>query len=146
MTLFMTTSPEIRKFKYEQDLVFFVARYLRNRSFRKQLTEVPFFEYRIDMYGYSRLNDQTVAIELKLKRWSRAIEQALLYQLCSDLVYIAMPSYVTDVVELRTLNEYGLGLLSVDTHQCRQIHPARPSLVLRKHYREKYLALVSGSL
>ena len=142
----MTTRLEIRNFSREQDLVHLVARYLRNRTFRRQLNEVPFFEYRIDMYGYSRQTDRTVAVELKLKKWNRAVEQALVYQLCSDFVYIAMPSDVTAVVKLEILDEYGLGLLSVGPKRCRQILRPRPSSVLRRHYREQYLALISGEI
>ena len=88
----MTTRTNTQTFRREQDLAHPVRRYLRNRAFRRQVEEMPFYEYRMDMYGYSRRDDLTVAVELKLKKWTRAIEQALLYQLCSDLVYIAMPS------------------------------------------------------
>lgn len=142
----MPTRPAIQTFRREQDLVFLVARYLRNRTFSVQLQEVPFYEYRIDMYGYSRCVDLTVAVELKLKRWTRAVSQALLYQLCSDLVYIAVPSKVSSLVELPLLDRYGLGLLSVETTRCRQVLPARPSAVLRQHYRQQYLHLVGGEV
>lgn len=140
----MKTRPNIQSFSREQDLVLSVARYLRNRTFSRQLKEVPFFEYRMDMYGYSRRNDLTVAIELKLKRWARAVEQALLYQLCSDLVYIAMPSNVIPAVDLAQLQEHDLGLLSVRASRCIQILPPRRSSVLRPHYRDRYMALVAG--
>ena len=138
----MATKRDTRNYSRERDLVPSVARYLRNRTFSRQLEEVPFFEYRMDMYGYSRRNDLTVAVELKIHKWTRAVEQALLYQLCSDLVYIAMPSKTMTAVELTVLDEHGLGLLSVEAHRCRQVLSARPSSVLRKHYRKQYLALV----
>ena len=140
----MKTRPGTRNFSREQDLVLSVARFLRNRTFRRQLEEVPFFEYRMDMYGYSCRDDLTVAIELKLRRWVRAIEQALLYQLCSDLVYIAMPSTVIPAVDLAQLQKHGLGLLSVRTNRCVEVLPARRSSVLRPHYRDRYMALVAG--
>ena len=98
----------------------------------------------MDMYAYSRRDNLTVAIELKLRRWSRAVEQALLYQLCSDFVYIAMPSTATSSVDLALLDEYGIGLLSVQTERCSRVLQPRPSAVLRPHYRERYVALVSG--
>ena len=97
----------------------------------------------MDMYGYSRRDNLTVAIELKLRRWSRAVEQALLYQLCSDLVYIAMPSTVTGSVDLALLEEYGIGFLSVRTDRCNRVLQPRRSAVLRPHYREQYVALFS---
>ena len=87
----MTNKPGLQNFSREQDLLLSVARYFRNQTFSLQLEEVPFYEYRMDMYGYSRRENLTVAVELKLKKWTRAMEQGILYQLCSDLVYIAMP-------------------------------------------------------
>ena len=138
----MPKSINTQSFRTEHDLVRVVARYLRNQAFRLQMEEVPFYEYRMDMYGYSRRKDLTVAVELKLTRWSRAVEQALLYQLCSDLVYIAMPSRAAARVDLGLLERHGLGLLSVNTYRCHQVVAARPSPVLRRHYRNEYLAMV----
>ena len=123
-----------------------MGRYLRNRAFRQQVEEVPFYEYRMDMYGYSRRDDLTVAVELKLSKWTRAIEQALLYQLCSDLVYIALPSEQVKKVHLESLTEHGIGFLSVKEDRCREILPASRSRVLRRHYREKYLVMVQEGL
>ena len=100
----------------------------------------------MDVYGYSRRDDLTVAIELKLRRWARAVEQAMLYQLCSDLVYIAMPAESTASVDLEVLEEYGLGLISVRKSRCCRILAARRSPVLRTHYRERYLALITEKL
>ena len=129
-------------FRREKELAFPVKRYLRNRAFHRQLSEVPFYEYRMDMYGYSRRDDLTVAIELKLRKWPRAVEQALLYQLCSDLVYIALPRGEIRRVDINILMEHGVGLLSVEEARCREIVSAQPSPVLRKHYRDNYLAML----
>jgi hypothetical protein len=129
-------------FKYEKQLEEPVARYLRNRQFRLQELEVPFYEYRMDMYGYSKRVDLTVAVELKMARWDRAIEQALLYQLCSDLVYIAMPKRRAALVDVATLKQYGLGLISVEDTRCTEIISAVPSPIVRKHYREACLAIL----
>ena len=129
-------------FSREEDLAVPVARYFRNRAFRLQSSEVPFYEYRIDMYVYSQREDLAVAVELKLTRWSRALEQALLYQLCSDLVYIAMPQKEIRRVDLKVLEEHGVGLIAVGEERCREVVSAVPSLVLRKHYRDEYLEML----
>ena len=73
-----------------------------------QKVELPFYEYRIDLYGFSCEENSTVAIELKLSDWRRAVEQAMLYQLCADLVYIAMPERATKRVDL-TESEFAWG-------------------------------------
>ena len=142
----MTTRAVTMTFRNEQDLATPVARYLRNRTFHQQRLEVPFYEYRMDMYGYSSRDDLTVAVELKLHKWLRAVEQGLLYQLCSDLVYIAMPRNEIARVNLKVIIDCGLGLLSVEERRCREIVPSVPSPVLRKHYREEYLAMLQGRL
>ncbi|GAG43766.1 unnamed protein product, partial [marine sediment metagenome] len=51
-----------------------------------------FYEYRIDLFAFSQKLDVTIAVELKLHRWRRALEQSLLYQLCADFVFIALPA------------------------------------------------------
>jgi len=119
-----------------------VARYLRNRGFRLQTTEVPFYEYSIDTYGYSRRDNLTIAVELKMANWSRAVEQALVYQLCSDLVYIAMPTKKAQRVNVAALNRHGLGLIGVDHTRCRELIRGLPSQVVRKHYRAECLAML----
>ena len=142
----MTNKPGLQNFSREQDLLLSVARYFRNQTFSLQLEEVPFYEYRMDMYGYSRRENLTVAVELKLKKWTRAMEQGILYQLCSDLVYIAMPSNAIAAVDTALLGEHGLGLLSVESHRCRRVLPSLRSPVLRPHYRDQYLALFHGEI
>jgi hypothetical protein len=138
----MKARTKTHHFNYEKQLEEPVARYLRNRQFRLQELEVPFYEYRMDMYGYSKRVDLTVAVELKMARWARAIEQALVYQLCSDLVYIAMPKRRAALVDVATLKQYGLGLISVGDKRCTEIISAVPSRIVRKHYREACLAIL----
>ncbi len=131
-------------FSREEEMAEPIARFLRNRAFRVQSSEVPFYEHRVDVYGYSRKGGLTIAIELKLVAWTRAVEQALLYQLCSDLVYIAMPSDQVRRVDVRLLLEHGLGLISVEPGRCREIVPANRSPVVREHYRAECVAYLRG--
>jgi hypothetical protein len=140
----MKAKTSIQHFRYEKELEMPVSRFLRNREFRLQELEVPFYEYRMDMYGYSESADTTVAVELKLSKWTRAIEQALLYQLCSDLVYIAMPKRQAETVDVAMLKLHGLGLISVGSARCTEIVPAVPSRIVRRHYREACLAILEG--
>jgi len=140
----MTGETGTRVFRREQELAGPVARFLRNRAFRLQSAEVQFFEHRMDLYGYSAREDRTIAVELKLTKWSRAVEQALLYQLCSDLVYIAMPRTVVPRVDLDVLVGHGVGLIAVGDGRCWEVLVAAPSQVVRQHYRDEYLALLMG--
>lgn len=130
-------------FKKEEALFSPVANYVHRKSFRWQQPELQFYEYRIDLYGFSRTKDLTVAIELKLHKWRRAFEQALIYQLCADLVFIALPSSTINCVDHELLSEHGIGLIAVENNStCRQaIAPVR-SHVIRKHYRNVYIKML----
>ncbi len=129
--------------KLEQSLYQPVSRYVDRRGFRLQHAEMRFYEYRIDLFGFSRAQDLTVAIELKLTKWKRAFEQAVLYQLCSDLVYIAVPKTTVSRVDLALLRQHGVGLISVDlADRCREVLSAEPSDVLRASYRETFIAVM----
>lgn len=138
----MTAELDTAFFRREADLAAPVGRFLRNRAFHLQSSEVPFYEYRMDMYGYSEREDLTVAVELKLKRWSRALEQAILYQLCSDLVYVAMPRAQVGRVDCTVFEQHGVGLLAVERGRCRELVRAVPSRLVRRHYRSAYLELL----
>jgi hypothetical protein len=132
-------------FSNERDLLLPIARYAYRKTFRFQDAEVGFYEHAIDFYGYSPSLGLTVAVELKLRRWKRAFEQAMLYQLCSDLVFIAMPVHSIGPVDLQRLTDHGIGLISVENGgRCRRILSAHCSSVLRPHYRSQHIELLQA--
>lgn len=141
----MTIKHDTPTFRSEVELAAPVARYLRNKAFGLQDSEVPFYEYRMDVYGYSESKNLTVAVELKLKRWPRAVEQALLYQLCSDLVYIAMPETEVRRVDVEELEKHGLGLIAVGQKRCREVVKPKLSSVLHTYYKNEYVSMLQGS-
>jgi hypothetical protein len=133
-------------FDQESKLTDPIAAYVRRKSFRLQIRELQFYEYKIDIFGFSSQQNLTIAIELKLLRWRRAVEQALLYQLCADRVFIALPYENIGRVDTDILTMDGIGLLAVEkTGRCRMILDAKQSKVLRPHYRDVYVKLLKGS-
>lgn len=133
----MIKSPTtVTKFSRESDLFAPVAKFAMREGFRLQAAELPFYEYRIDLYGFSKKQDSTIAVELKLFDWKRALRQALLYQLCSDLVYIAMPQKSAVRVDRDELKLNGIGLISVDNFgKCSCLLEAAPHSEVRSFYR-----------
>lgn len=115
---------------------------LRRRGYRLQSEEVQFYDYSMDLYAYSPKSRATTAVELKLTRWKRAFEQALIYQLCADFVYLALPSSAASNVEVSLLARHGLGLISVRPGHCRVIVQPRQSAVVMSSYRQFYVKLV----
>jgi len=76
--------------------------------------EVPFFLSKIDLVSLDQRNNEVIAIEAKVSNWHRAIQQATSYTLCADRVYLALWHEFAHRVDIRLLERYGIGLLSVD--------------------------------
>jgi len=132
-------------FRRESLLLKPVAEYFRRKSFRWQEEELPFYEHRVDLYGFSRVSGRTVAIELKLHKWQRAFAQAILYQLCADYVYIAMPANLIRRVDIDLLKTYGIGLLAVvNAGRCRQILGSEQSTVVCDNYKDIYVNILTN--
>lgn len=126
--------------KKENQLLQPISNYFRRKGYRRQGSELQFYEFSIDLYGVSERQKRTIAVELKLEKWKRAFQQALIYQLCSDLVYIAVPSGIVKRVDRDLLEQYGVGLISVNgKSRCTQVVAARKSSVVRSDYKRIYV-------
>jgi hypothetical protein len=116
---------------------------LRRRGYRQQLPEVQFFEYSMDLYGYAATKNTTTAVELKLDRWTRAFQQAMIYQLCADFVYLALPIRGAVRVEIPLLARHGVGLIGVHPGpRCVVLLEAQESTVIMPSYRDFYVRLM----
>lgn len=129
----------MNKIELESDLLEPIAKYIARKGFRWQQTEVNFYDYRIDLCGYSKMVDEIIAVELKLRNWRRALEQSLIYQLCCDTVYSALPK--TSITE-KTISEFkshGVGLIGVGEFRCVQVLEPAKSTETRGWYRSEIL-------
>lgn len=117
-----------------------LQRYAESWCFALQDTELRFYEYKIDLFAFSEHYQRTAAVELKLHRWRRAFEQAAIYQLCADWVYIALPDTTCKRVDLPLLDQHGIGLISVSYDGCcERILDAKQSPVVVDEYRNIYI-------
>ena len=129
--------------RLEKSLLDPVSRFIRERGFNHQECELQFYEYRIDLYAYAFWRKKTLAIELKLRDWKRAFQQALIYQLCADLVYLAMPEETCRRIDQEAIRRQGVGVIAVlDSGKCMQLIAPRKQTVVRKHYRDDYVRMV----
>ncbi len=83
-----------------------------------------------------------MAVELKLRDWAAALQQAIAYQLAADRVWVAMPlSAASSAYRQRWRFEAeGVGLLAVDDQGgVRAPIPASPSPRLLPYLRERVL-------
>ena len=127
----------------EHELTLPVTRYFKRKGYRWQTTELQFYEYSIDIYGFSRIANLTISVELKIGNWRRAFQQALVYQLCSDLVLMALPQETVHRVDHDLLRAEGIGLLSVGrSNRCHMVLRPRPSPVVCKNYKRRNISIL----
>jgi hypothetical protein len=120
----------------ETELLTPVSLYFYQKGFHLQTEELQFYEYSIDLYGYDTNKNKTIAVELKIENWKRALEQTIIYQLCADLVWVAMPEETIQRVNQDLLEDEGIGLLSVGLNgECRVVVEPRKSEMARLSYK-----------
>jgi hypothetical protein len=132
----------------ECDLSLPVRKFLNREGYVRVIRELPFFDRSIDVYGVSWADEaktadaaKTIAVELKLSKWQKALHQAALYQLCSDYSYVAMPRKVAQtLVEHEDFKTAGVGILAVDTisKAVEIVLPAALSTQAKGHYLGPY--------
>jgi len=88
-----------------------IESYLENEGFNYS-REVKFLTRHIDLVCVN--GEKIIAIEVKIKDWKRALQQALTCRLCAHEVYVAMWHEFTHRVPVELFGEYGIGLMSVD--------------------------------
>lgn len=123
----------------ERDLVDPVIHYLRSIGCEQVVPELKFFDRGIDVYGVktSGRRTTTFAVELKLTKWTRALQQAAIYQLCCDFSYIAMPLKSVRTLDLAVFSESGVGVLFIRPDgTVGEMLGAKRSAETRKHYVE----------
>ena len=135
----------MKRFKREASLKPFVKKYLHNQGYDVQRPEVRFFERRIDLMGFSTHDMKLVSIELKLHKWRKAFQQAILYQLCSDFVIVALPAQNTESIELDRFIRHGIGVLRVfkDGNSVILSEPTQ-STVMKSQYKQRYIDFLKG--
>lgn len=131
------------RFRLEAALSRPVAAYLRACGYDRVAREIPFYDRSIDLYGCREEANWTIAVELKLTKWRRALAQALVYQLCADVAVLALPARHADRVDLDVLRQHGVGLLAVlNDGACEERLSPRPPGVLREDYKTECRALM----
>ena len=76
--------------------------------------EVPFGQKRIDLLMVHRNYPKFVTVELKIKDWKRALQQAIINQFMGHLSYVALWHAFVSRVDRATFEKHGIGLLRVD--------------------------------
>lgn len=129
----------------ERDLCRPIRRFLGGEGCSRIIRELRFFDRSIDLYGVAwGEQPKTIAVELKLRNWQKALQQAALYQLCSDYSYVAMPKKIAHTLEHATFSAAGIGILAVDT-EANDVQIVLPAVLSRQangRYIEPYRELL----
>ncbi len=138
-----TKTQKMNRPRKEAELTDPVADHFLREGYGWQARELQFYEYNIDLYVFSEFSDLTVAIELKIKNWKRALEQCFVYGLCSDLVLMAMPRETVHWVDQDLLRPEGIGLLAVElSNHCQMMLEPRPSRVMSDSYKRRSIDIL----
>ena len=83
----------------------------RKNSIIKVLKEVPFKHKRIDLV---EINGSSIScIEVKIKNWQKALDQASINNIFCDKSYIAMPQMFISRVDKKKLKKLSIGLIEI---------------------------------
>ena len=127
-------------FKKEKQLYKPIENFLKNRKYSYVHSELGFYEYKIDLFGYSKSSYKTISVELKLKNWQKALQQSLIYQLCSDYVYIAMPKSFLHTKAVDEISKCGIGIISVyPSGYCKTVLGSQESPVVQHQYKTWFI-------
>ena len=122
----------------EEDLRDPVKTYFKNKNY-SVFDEARLFSRGIDIIAKRRNN--IVAIELKVQKWKRAIQQAYMALRVSNYAFVALPEAKWERIDRTIFHEaynYGIGLLSVNG-DVRQIMRPAPSNNIQPKLRRRFL-------
>jgi len=131
-------------FVKENEMMEPVRRYFESKDFQV-FKEARLFSRRIDLVA--KRKGTVIAVEMKLRDWNRAVEQAFLDLRVSNYCYVALPEVVWGRAGPRLFTDaasYGIGLLSVDG-VAKLIMRPRESKSVQPILRQKFLKQLRGT-
>ena len=102
------------------------------------IEEIAILQRRVDLISLDKNDGRLIAVEGKVSNWRKAFRQAVSCLLFADNVFIALPESSVHRVESFELEQYGIGLLSVNSH-VEIILKAKESVYTSKYYRDQIL-------
>lgn len=97
----------------EKELLWPVEDFFKKKDYAVYY-EVPLLSKRIDLIGVKSGFNDILAVELKVSKWKKALEQAITDRLCANRVYVAISSKYIHRVKKELFREWGIGILEVD--------------------------------
>lgn len=137
----MERSKKIKKEISEKRLTDVLVSYLRDDNYVAR--EIRHYEKSIDLIAMEIDCDKLFSVEVKVKNWQKAFQQAVVNLAVAEESYVAMYSGYIHRVDLDRLRECGIGLISVGSAwgEVQFIEPAKSSrfvnTITNKRIKEK---------
>lgn len=90
---------------------------------------------RIDIVGVK--DSQLIAIEVKVKNWKRAFQQAMIYRICADKVWVAIWHRYVDNVDQELYDKHGIGIMSIHEKGLEIIRKPKPVEIVHENLQNK---------
>lgn len=121
----------------ETDLISPLVKTFVEKGYRAY-AEVKLSSRWIDVFFFHEETEETIAVELKLTKWKKAYQQAKVYQMVADYVYVGMPEeFVHRAVDNKKyFNDLGIGILSINGKAETAIEAKRSNLVMERIKKE----------
>ena len=124
------------KFKLEKELYAPIEKFLQDKH-HQCTREVSFYDRKIDIVAQNKSNNEVTAIELKMKEWKKAMQQAFIYSTVADYVYVAMPAAKTKLIDVGKYMELGIGVLAIfDSEEVEVLLPAIKNLNISYKFKD----------
>ena len=120
----------------EEDLREPVREYFKNKNF-SVFDEPKLFSRGIDVIA--KKGSSLIAVELKVEKWKRAIQQAYMDLRISNFAYVALPEGKWERIDRRIFLEaynHGIGLLSVNGKVNQIMRPVQSNKIQPKLRRQ----------
>ena len=120
----------------EEDLREPVREYFKNKNF-SVFDEPKLFSRGIDVIA--KKGSSLIAVELKVEKWKRAIQQAYMDLRISNFAYVALPEGKWERIDRRIFLEaynHGIGLLSVNGNVNQIMRPVQSNKIQPKLRRQ----------
>lgn len=125
----------------EKDLYPPVVQFLKQKGYVCHY-EVKFLTRSIDLIALKKR--KIIAVELKVRNWQKALQQALTCRLCAQETYLAIATEYSHRVDMELLKEYGIGLISSDGKEMKILIQAVKSSIIHKSVRNDILQQING--
>ena len=125
---------------FEKSMIQKVSNYFETRGYQT-FTEVPILRKKIDLIAFDKKS--SVAVELKVKDWYRALQQAVIHRVLADYAYVAIWHEYLHRVNVEQFKQLGVGIIEVNVAAIVNLE-AEKSKIKEKRIEEKLIQATWG--